>query len=1476
MAVTGYIQASVYAPDGTEVYNSCCYHGPEDSNGNYVDHYYGGTPGDTLGRVPVTTATNGNTITYTMANAQGNSTRVYTVKTGTISVHTNFGQSGVTEYSGTITVVNEIDLPDGTKYTFGYDSGTTAGHYGLLTSMTLPTGGQITYTWSPYTDSSGSKYIWINTRTTPDSSTAWNYIPNVVTTCGSGQVNCQQLFTVQKPNGDKTVYTSTLNGGAWASQIQYYNQTTLLSTLNQCWQYVGTIVSGQCPISSPVTGSPATAVQKLLSSTVLPILTGSISKTTQYSYDSYGNITMMEENNFYTGYLPSNPDRTTCISYLNSTNYVNALILNRPSTVTVVDNWSSTPCNAPPAAHIIAQTIYSYDGSALASATGKANHDDTNFGTSNTVRGNLTQVKRLVSGSTFLTTSMTYDMTGQVKTSTDTNGNVTQYDYTDNFYMDPGDGQNPSTKSVSPSTNAYLTKITYPTVNSVALTKKFGYFYGTGQIAVSTDANNNITYSHFYDSLNRPTSTALPNGGWTLFAYNSTETQVDAYTGTTNSSASTSCTGCRHDQSTLDGLGRITSNRLVSDPDGETYLDSTYDSVGRIATLSNPYRGSQNGVDTFSYDGLNRTTQVKHADNNIAQMSYGANAGSQFCFSSYGLGYPTLMVDEAGSKRQTWTDGFGRLIESDEPDSNGNLTVATCNYYDLNNNLTQVTSLGLTQTIKPTYTYDSISRVTSKTMPGLGTTYFYYNTSGGPLCSGDPSAICRRTDARNITTTYAYDALNRLASKSYSDGTLTAVYTYDQTYVSNSLGRLSSVGTYSGSTQVTGGNIDYDTIGNITGQNEQVKGIWGNIYYNYNFDGSLASLQYPSGRTVTYTEGNAQRMTSTMDQANNINYVTSPTSPTVMYAPQGGPQNMIFGKTGTFNGISEIRAYNNRLEVTGIEATSSAGTALNLSYSYVSGNNGDIATQTNYVTSGRTQNYTYDPLNRLLTAQTQASSGGDCWGQSFGNNGAPPTLAADALANLFYTSSKQCSSPSPQFTMNTSNNNQFTGTGIGYDSDGDMTQDTAYTYTYDAENRVITASGMTNGPYCYTYDANGMRVMKAHASGGSCNGTVTVDMLYWRDFAGNTIAETDGTGSTTSANYNEYIFSAGRRIAQSNPYSSNVYYYFADHLGSTRLVTTATGTACYEVDYLPYGTENTPSGFSNTCSTRYRFTGYERDLETAYGTSAGNDYAFARYYNSRLGRFMSGDPLDGDITDPQTLNKYAYVRDNPVNLVDPSGLFTCSIFYCPTGGGDPFDGGAPLGCNLFTNYGGWGCMSSFQTPAPPKKPSQVSPPKPKPNPQPCKATAGQRAAAGIQGTLNVALGEAKTFAAGGLAVLGLAGAPESGGASLTADVVAGYVAFSSQGQVMSGMGQLYTAFSGDLAGGQGMSQVGDIFSGPISGISTLIVTGNMGRAQSMANAESAITAGAGAINSKTVTGAIAGIVDLNMAAAALNTDSKCK
>ncbi len=1011
----------VYAPDGTHVFGPSNFAttGSKDPNGNYYSkdsNYNGrlgkGNPIDTLGRSPILmstgTGTSSNSDYVDVLDSHGDTHR-YTVVWETINVNTNFADGITAEYSGTISVLQEIDLPDGTKYQFNYDSGTTSGHYGTLTSMTLPTGGLITYSYTTFADSYGNRYRRISGRTTSGTGITggtWSYTPQVITTCPGSGTNCQQKVTLTTPGGNDTVYTFNFNGGPWASQIQSYTGSassgTLLATTSNTFDY------GQsCPANVQCNSPGAAYVVKQVDTTTLPIPGGtSLNQSKRLTWDASknGNVNKLEEWLFYTGSLPTTADRTTNITYLTGSNYASRNIINKPTNVVVTDKNGAT----------VSQIQKAYDGSTLVSATGTPNHDDANFGTGMTYRGNLTQIQGLVSGTTYLTTSTTYDMTGRVQSTTDPKGNQTTYDYTDNFYDDPGDGSTPTAHSVSTTTNAYLKKITSPTVGSGTLTTIFGYYWGTGKSASVTDANGQISYSHFYDLLDRSTSTALPNGEWTRLQFNATGTQIDSFTGTTNTSASTSCTICRHDRSVLDVLSRPISQILVNDPEGSTTTATSYDSSGRASTASNPYRSTSDptyGLETPSYDGLGRSTQVKHADNDIAYVYYGAavatggGTSSRNCPSAtYGLGYPVLLVDEVGHKRQTWTNGFGKIIEADEPNSSGTLSVGTCYTYDANSNLIGVSNTTTSQT--RSYSYDLLSRVTATTTPESGITNSYYTTTigGSTLCSGDPSAACLRKDARNITTTYAYDALNRLTSTTYSDTTPAVSYFYDQTSyngltIANGKGRRTGMSDGSGQTA-----WNFDSVGNILTEQRTIKGVTKSISYSYNLDGTISTIAYPGSRVVTYTESNAQRMTDAKDIGNAKNYATSAT-----YAPPGGLSSVLHGYvSGGFAGVTESYTYNNRLQFSLIQATSTAGLALSLTYSYAqsSHNDGDITTQTNGVNSGRTQTYGYDNLRRLLTAQSQAPSGADCWGLSFGNG---TTAGDDALNNLLSQSLTKCS-----------------------------------------------------------------------------------------------------------------------------------------------------------------------------------------------------------------------------------------------------------------------------------------------------------------------------------------------------------------------------------------------------------------------------------------------------------------------------------
>ena len=177
-------------------------------------------------------------------------------------------------------------------------------------------------------------------------------------------------------------------------------------------------------------------------------------------------------------------------------------------------------------------------------------------------------------------------------------------------------------------------------------------------------------------------------------------------------------------------------------------------------------------------------TSVTRPDSNTVSISYSGNCAT--------------VTDEAGKARESCSDGLGRLTQVYEDPSG--LDYLTTYAYDALNDLTSVTQGSQTRT----YSYDALGRLTAATTPESGTANFYYTTSGGGLCAGDPSAVCRRTDARGTTTTYTYDALNRLTQKTYSDSTPTALFYYDESSVNvsgtvyatpNGLGRLTHTAT---------------------------------------------------------------------------------------------------------------------------------------------------------------------------------------------------------------------------------------------------------------------------------------------------------------------------------------------------------------------------------------------------------------------------------------------------------------------------------------------------------------------------------------------------------------------------------------------------------------------------------------------------------------------------------------------------------
>jgi RHS repeat-associated protein len=421
----------------------------------------------------------------------------------------------------------------------------------------------------------------------------------------------------------------------------------------------------------------------------------------------------------------------------------------------------------------------------------------------------------------------------------------------------------------------------------------------------------------------------------------------------------------------------------------------------------------------------------------------------------------------------------------------------------------------------------------------------------------------------------------------------------------------------------------------VLAERRTTNGVTRSTSYSYNLDGSVAALVYPSGRTITYAYDSAARPLSSVDSANNYALAAS-------YAPQGALTSLVLGQSASFGGMNLNQAFNSRLQPSTVRAWSTNGTVLDLTYWFNSNmsdadraahnctasavqNNGNVAQVANNRTAARTQNFKYDELNRIQKGYTETTTGQYCWGETF---------SYDVWANLL-----SIGAIAPQYTGCAQENLSVAATvknqisGDTYDAAGNLTATpapVAASYTYNAENELTNANGMG-----YVYDGDGKRVQKSSGK------------LYWYGMGSDPLAESDAAGNFTD----EYIFFGGKRIARRhvNPTPPDtITYYFVDHLGTSRVVTDATGTTLDDSDFYPFGGERpaiTPSS-GNT----YKFTGKERDAES------GLDNFGARYNSSAMGRFMSPDPFGGHQEDPQTLNEYSYVGNNPLNLTDPTGL----------------------------------------------------------------------------------------------------------------------------------------------------------------------------------------------------------------------------
>ncbi len=287
--------------------------------------------------------------------------------------------------------------------------------------------------------------------------------------------------------------------------------------------------------------------------------------------------------------------------------------------------------------------------------------------------------------------------------------------------------------------------------------------------------------------------------------------------------------------------------------------------------------------------------------------------------------------------------------------------------------------------------------------------------------------------------------------------------------------------------------------------------------------------------------------------------------------------------------------------------------------------------------------YLYDTAGRLVQGSAGASNTQSYTYDAFGNR-------TDAnRTGVQCVNGQDCELALP---VNWRTNRLGPRADITYDQAGNLTSyNNAHTYAFDAIGSMARQiETNTTREYVYTADDERLAVYDG--------------VWHWsvRDLGGRVLREFTSTGQDGTTGWQwrrDHIYRGSLLLASvSQQYDAadlpvtgtTRLHYHLDHLGTPRLVTDDSGMMAGEHAYYPFGAEVGLASESPRES--LHFTGHERD---EIGSIASLDYMHARYYSAPMGRFLSVDPALGTAEQPQSWNRYAYVRSNPLNAVDPTG-----------------------------------------------------------------------------------------------------------------------------------------------------------------------------------------------------------------------------
>ncbi len=759
------------------------------------------------------------------------------------------------------------------------------------------------------------------------------------------------------------------------------------------------------------------------------------------------------------------------------------------------------------------------------------------------------------------------------------------------------------TKSVYDNKGQFVVK----TINALGQSSTMTYDSRFGTLISSTGPNN-LTTSWEYDEFGRKIRETRADATETTWLYSTCGSKCPDkayYFEQVQSTATPPVT------TYYDNLGRIIKTQSIGFNGRTIFQDKEYNALGQTTRESRKYYQDDSIYwNEFTYDAIGRVTKVIAPDGSETLTTYN--------------GLSTIITNPLEQHVKHTNNSQGKLVQVME--EKGYITRYEYDAFD--NLIKTIDNAGNTVTIY----YDKRGQKIAMDDPDMGYWEYKYNIFG---------ELIWQKDAKGQIVTLEYDKLGRQIKRTEPSGLSTGVTTWEYDTGNKAVGKLTRVNGVNGYKK----EMFYDNLGRSSQVNITIDGETYIAQTTYDDVSRVDTVSYPTKIQGGFSLKNVY---------NNHGYLS---------AIKNAQTDKTYWKADAVNAYGKItyQSLGNGLltshqfdDTTGflqsiVTGNGASLTVQNLSYTFDEIGNLLQRTDSN---QGITENFSYDELNRLTSAELVGIETKSYQYDPIGNL----TYKSDVGSYVYGDGS---AGPHAVTSISGTLNTKYT-----YDLNGNMISGNGRTIQYSAFNKpeVIATD---NDSLTFYYDTERNRYKQVAQS----NDTEITTVYLGAYEQVTTTTSVNGT-ELSHTKHKHYISAPSGLVAiyleednDAGEPSQSTRYFHKDHLNSVDTVTDENGNVIERLSYDPHGKRRYPNGQDDpanalTCDTTKRgFTGHE------HLDSVGLVHMNGRVYDPLIGRFLSPDPHVQSMGNPQSLNRYSYVLNNPLSFVDPSGYFSLKKFF---------------------------------------------------------------------------------------------------------------------------------------------------------------------------------------------------------------------